>query len=44
VTYDVVDDFLEGKDVTPEAYEVILRTYRNSAHKRSLPIFPQGRG
>lgn len=44
VTYGEVDDFLEGKDVTPEAYEVILRTYRNSAHKRSLPIFPQGRG
>lgn len=44
VTYGEIDDFLEGKDVLPSSYEVILRTYRNSAHKRSLPVFPQGRG
>lgn len=40
VTYGEIDDFLEGKDVSPSSYEVILRTYRNSAHKRSLPVFP----
>ncbi|SHH16560.1 ammonia-dependent NAD(+) synthetase [Pollutimonas bauzanensis] len=42
ITYGEIDDFLEGKDVTQQVYEVILRTYRNSAHKRSLPAFPQG--
>lgn len=41
VTYGEIDDFLEGKDVSAQAYEVILRTYRNSAHKRALPVFPR---
>lgn len=40
VTYGEIDDFLEGKDVSPEAFEIILRTHRNSAHKRALPYFP----
>ncbi|NYT62561.1 ammonia-dependent NAD(+) synthetase [Alcaligenaceae bacterium] len=40
VSYDEVDDFLEGKEVSLRAYEVIVRTYRNSAHKRALPVFP----
>ena len=44
VTYGEIDDFLEGKDVSEQAYEVILRTYRNSAHKRALPVFPEGGG
>ncbi len=42
VTYGEIDDFLEGKDVSEQAYETIVRTYRNSAHKRALPVFPQG--
>ncbi|HEY9573334.1 MAG TPA: ammonia-dependent NAD(+) synthetase [Pusillimonas sp.] len=41
VTYAEIDDFLEGKDVSREAYDVILRTHGNSAHKRVLPIFPE---
>lgn len=41
VTYGDIDDFLEGKAVPPEVYEIILRTYRNSEHKRSLPKFPE---
>lgn len=40
VSYDEIDDFLEGKTVSEQAYETILRTYRGSEHKRSLPKFP----
>ncbi|NYT85097.1 ammonia-dependent NAD(+) synthetase [Pollutimonas harenae] len=40
VTYDEIDDFLEGKKVSAHAYETILRIYRGSEHKRSLPKFP----
>ncbi|MFW7342088.1 ammonia-dependent NAD(+) synthetase [Pollutimonas sp. H1-120] len=40
VTYGEIDDFLEGKDVSPEAFEIIVRTHRNSAHKRALPYSP----
>lgn len=40
VSYGEIDDFLEGKEVSLQAYEVIVRTYRNSAHKRALPVFP----
>src|SRR5690606_10116631 len=40
VTYGDIDDFLEGKAVSPQVYEIILRTYSNSEHKRSLPKFP----
>ncbi|NYT59941.1 ammonia-dependent NAD(+) synthetase [Alcaligenaceae bacterium] len=40
VSYEEIDDFLEGKTVSEQAYETILRTYRGSEHKRSLPKFP----
>lgn len=40
VTYEQIDDFLECKPVDPQAMEIILRTYRNSAHKRRLPAEP----
>ena len=40
VSYDQIDDFLEGRPVAPEAREIILRTWRNSAHKRALPVAP----
>ncbi|HEX7388158.1 MAG TPA: ammonia-dependent NAD(+) synthetase [Castellaniella sp.] len=40
VTYAQIDDFLEGKDVSQEAFDVIVRTWRKSAHKRALPIAP----
>ncbi len=36
--YDDIDDFLEGKIVSPQAYEIILRQYRSTEHKRTLPI------
>ncbi|WP_030621391.1 ammonia-dependent NAD(+) synthetase [Streptomyces sclerotialus] len=40
VTYDNIDDFLEGKPVSEQTYETIVRRYRLTAHKRELPIAP----
>lgn len=40
VRYDQIDDFLEGKDVPPEVFDIIVATWRRSAHKRALPIAP----
>ncbi|MEU6476488.1 ammonia-dependent NAD(+) synthetase [Streptomyces sp. NPDC047017] len=40
VTYDDIDDFLEGKPVSEAAFEAIVRRYRFTEHKRQLPIAP----
>lgn len=40
VTYDEIDDFLEGKPVTVYAETVIINQYRKTMHKRGLPIAP----
>ncbi|CAN7753348.1 ammonia-dependent NAD(+) synthetase [Acidovorax sp. LjRoot66] len=40
VSYDAIDDFLEGRQVDPVSAEVILLTYRRTAHKRALPAVP----
>lgn len=40
VSYDVIDAFLEGKEVDPASAEVIVRTFRRTAHKRMLPAVP----
>ena len=40
VTYQDIDDFLEGKQISEQAYEVIFSTFRRTAHKRALPVFP----
>lgn len=40
VTYDQIDDFLEGRTVEPAAVERMLSAYRASAHKRALPLVP----
>ena len=40
VSYQEIDDFLEGKQVSDQAYEVIISTFRRTAHKRELPAFP----
>ncbi|AEW98457.1 ammonia-dependent NAD(+) synthetase [Streptantibioticus cattleyicolor] len=40
VTYDDIDDFLEGKPVSEAAFEAIVRRYRLTEHKRRLPIAP----
>jgi NAD+ synthase len=38
VTYEVIDDYLEGKEVPHEAKEKIEGHYLRSQHKRHLPI------
>ena len=40
VRYEDIDDFLEGKIVSDAAYDVILSTFRRTAHKRAMPVFP----
>lgn len=40
VSYEQIDDFLEGRDVAPDAFDIIVATWRRSAHKRALPIAP----
>ncbi|WP_308439009.1 ammonia-dependent NAD(+) synthetase [Streptomyces longispororuber] len=40
VTYDEIDDFLEGKPVDEDVFETIVRRYRLTDHKRRLPIGP----
>ncbi|MDT2806719.1 ammonia-dependent NAD(+) synthetase [Vagococcus lutrae] len=40
VTYDEIDDYLEGKTVSEAAAEQIERHYLKSEHKRHLPITP----
>ncbi|MCX2180705.1 ammonia-dependent NAD(+) synthetase [Streptomyces sp. SKN60] len=40
VTYDEIDDFLEGKPVGEAAFDAIVRRYRLTDHKRGLPIAP----
>ncbi|MEU6979723.1 ammonia-dependent NAD(+) synthetase [Streptomyces sp. NPDC046371] len=40
VTYDEIDDFLEGKPVGEAAFASIVRRYELTEHKRRLPIAP----
>ncbi|MFJ9428631.1 ammonia-dependent NAD(+) synthetase [Streptomyces sp. NPDC101490] len=40
VTYDDIDDFLEGKPVAEQAFASIVGRYRTTEHKRRLPIAP----
>ncbi|OON80027.1 ammonia-dependent NAD(+) synthetase [Streptomyces tsukubensis] len=40
VTYDDIDDFLEGEPVSEEVFETIVRRYRRTEHKRQLPVGP----
>lgn len=40
VSYDRIDDFLEGEPVDAEAAQAIVRRYRLTEHKRALPIAP----
>lgn len=41
VTYEEIDDFLEGKPVSDKARDVIMRQYRVTEHKRHLPYAPE---
>ncbi|MET7800417.1 ammonia-dependent NAD(+) synthetase [Streptomyces decoyicus] len=40
VSYDRIDDFLEGRPVDAAAAEAIVRRYRLTDHKRALPLAP----
>ena len=40
VTYDDIDNFLEGHDVAPTARQRILDTYLGTVHKRAPPVMP----
>jgi NAD+ synthase len=40
LTYDEIDDFLEGRPVPDEVAGTIVAWYRRTAHKRSLPVAP----
>jgi NAD+ synthase len=42
VTYDQIDDFLEGKSIDEAARQRIMSTYRATAHKRALPVAASG--
>jgi NAD+ synthase len=41
VTYDQIDDFLEGKKIDKKAKEKILKQHSITQHKRALPIVPE---
>lgn len=38
VTYEEIDNFLEGKAIAEASRLRILRTYRATGHKRALPV------
>ncbi len=40
LSYEEIDDFLEGKQVSERAYEIIFKQYQATAHKRALPLDP----
>jgi NAD+ synthase len=40
ITYDEIDDFLEGKTVSDKAAETIISYHRRTIHKRAVPIAP----
>lgn len=40
VTYEQIDDFLEGKEIDDAAQRRILHVYSGTAHKRALPVAP----
>ncbi|MFE4355766.1 MULTISPECIES: ammonia-dependent NAD(+) synthetase [unclassified Kitasatospora] len=40
VSYDALDDFLEGMPVSEEVFRTVLGHYRRTEHKRNLPVVP----
>ncbi|MHA6492918.1 ammonia-dependent NAD(+) synthetase [Pseudomonas borbori] len=40
VSYDEIDAFLHGNAVSDKAYQLIVRAYDNTRHKRELPLAP----
>ena len=43
VSYEDIDNFLEGKPVAEPTRQRILKTFRTSGHKRALPVMPTDR-
>lgn len=44
ITYDEVDAYLEGEEVSEEAERIITGWYHRTAHKRALPVTPRTAG
>jgi NAD+ synthase len=44
VTYEEIDDFLEGKPISAPAAEIIRRQWLATMHKRALPQAPDSGG
>lgn len=42
LTYDMIDDYLEGQPVTPEAAELIEQRFLATIHKRAMPVAYNG--
>ncbi len=40
ITYEVIDDYLEGKDIDPAVAEKLEARYRATEHKRRTPVTP----
>ncbi|MBM4684874.1 NAD(+) synthase, partial [Rhodococcus hoagii] len=40
VTYQQIDDFLEGRDVADDVALELERMYLNTRHKRTVPVTP----
>jgi NAD+ synthase len=40
ITYEHIDDFLEGKPVSDDVYETVFRFHQATRHKRALPYTP----
>src|SRR5690606_9030567 len=40
LTYEQIDDYLEGREVAPEVAERIEAKHHGSRHKRALPVTP----
>ncbi|WP_280357813.1 ammonia-dependent NAD(+) synthetase [Nocardia otitidiscaviarum] len=40
LTYAQIDDYLEGKDVTPEVADRLETIFGNTRHKRTVPVTP----
>jgi NAD+ synthase len=40
ITYEQIDDFLEGKPVAPDVLSILLTVFQATAHKRALPVGP----
>lgn len=41
VSYDEIDDFLEGKEISEESFNIIVSQYNKTTHKRIQPIGPK---